>query len=212
MSWGTTVRPYLAGLVVALAIAGVVLLARGRGQHETLITIEPPPDDPQAQSITVFVGGAVASPGVYTLPPGARVDVALAAAGGLSADADPDAVNRALKLRDEAQVIVPRKGAPRPAATAPSGGVSGPGGATPSRAAPTAPAGAAATGPLDVNTAPAADLEHLPGVGPHLAQAIVDYRDAHGPFAGAADLAQVKGISDKMVADWLDAGLIAFGP
>ncbi|HET8630427.1 MAG TPA: helix-hairpin-helix domain-containing protein [Thermomicrobiales bacterium] len=209
MSWGTTVRPYLAGLIVALAIAGVVLLARGRGQHETLITIEAPPDDPQAQTLTVFVGGAVASPGVYTLPRGARVDAAIAAAGGLADEADPDGVNRALKLRDEAQVIVPRKSATRQAATAQPGGVTIPGTATAARPAPTAPA---ASGPLDVNTAAAADLERLPGVGPHLAQQIVDYRDQHGPFAGPADLAAVKGISDKMVAGWLDAGLISFGP
>jgi competence protein ComEA len=202
-------KPYLAGTIVALAIVVSVLLLRGRGPGEPLIVIEPLPD---GQTLTVFVGGAVARPGVYTLQRGDRVDSAIAAAGGFSEEADPDGLNRALKLRDEAQVIVPRKGAPRPTAT--REGVAAAGNTTPA----TVSAGGggsqslAATNPgrVNVNSAAATELERLPGVGPRLAQSIIDYRAANGPFAGPADLAKVRGISERMVESW--AELITFGP
>jgi len=66
------------------------------------------------------------------------------------------------------------------------------------------------TGPLDINNASAAELERLPGVGPKLAQAIVEHRAAHGPFAGPAQLAEVKGISERLIATWGEA--IVYGP
>ena len=207
MSRWSVLRPYVAGVLIALAVAGTMLALRGRDRHETLIAIEPAPE---GQAVTVFVGGAVAHPGVYTLNRGDRVDAAIAAAGGLSDEADPDAVNRALKLRDEAQIIVPRKGAPRPAGAqgAPSPVAAGGLATTPPPAAGAAPT--AMPAPINVNTAPAAELERLPGVGPRLAQQIVDYRAANGPFNTPADLAKVKGISDRMVASWAD--LITYGP
>ncbi len=77
----SSVRPYLAGLVIALAIAGSVLTVRGRGGQETIIRFEAVPE---GQTVTVAVGGAVVRPGVYTLPHGERVDAAIAAAGGFS--------------------------------------------------------------------------------------------------------------------------------
>jgi competence protein ComEA len=66
------------------------------------------------------------------------------------------------------------------------------------------------TGPLDINSASAGDLERLPGVGPKLAQAIVEYRAEHGPFAGPAQLAEVKGISERLIATWGEE--ISYGP
>lgn len=203
----SAVRPYLAGVILGLTVVAAIWLVRGRETHETWVTIEPLPDD---REVTVFVGGAVARPGVYTLKPGDRVEAALAAAGGLSEEADPDGLNRALRLRDEAQVIVPRRGEPRPTtaavgetrpastATRATTGTVSAGSAAASRA-PTAPAGR-----INVNTAPAGDLERLPGVGPFLAQQIVAYRTANGPFVTPADLAKVKGISDTMVSSWTD--------
>ncbi|MGN6561035.1 MAG: ComEA family DNA-binding protein, partial [Thermomicrobiales bacterium] len=100
--------------------------------------------------------------------------------------------------------LVPRKGEPAPALTgeAPPGATAS--GTTP-RATATTPAG-----PINVNTANVDELARLPGVGPHLAQAIVDYRNANGPFTSPADLAHVKGISERMVTSWAD--LIVFGP
>src|ERR671938_350015 len=102
MSAGTRLRPYLAGAVIAAAIVVSILLVRERGRQETVITIEPAA---QGQTVTVFVGGAGGTPGVYTLSRGERVEAASAAAGGFSAEADQDGINRALKLRDEGQVF-----------------------------------------------------------------------------------------------------------
>ena len=170
-------KPYLAGMIVAVAIVASVLLLRGRESGETLIVIEPLPD---GQTLTVFVGGAVARPGVYTLQRGDRVDSAIAAAGGFSEEADLDGLNRALKLRDEAQVIVPRKGASRPTGTRegvaaggspPPTAVSAGGGGSQS-VIPTSP------GRININSAAVTELERLPGVGPRLAQSIIDYRAA----------------------------------
>lgn len=201
-------RPYLAGAIAALLVAGAVVLARASGPRETPIAIERPT---QSTSMAVFVGGAVVAPGVYTLPTGERVDAAIAAAGGFAPDADLDGVNRALKLRDQAQVIVPRKGQARPASPV----------SVPSPAATHSAAGRAdATGtPLsapgsaarvNVNVASARELERLPGVGPSLAARIVAYREANGDFRSAADLAKVKGISDRMVEGW--AELVTYEP
>lgn len=205
MSRWLTFRPYLAGAFAAVFVAGTVSLLRAGGPHETPIAIEKPT---AAASMAVFVGGAVVAPGVYTLPTGERVDAAIAAAGGLAPDADPDGVNRALKLRDQAQVIVPRKGAPRAASPASNAGISTPpSSATGSDGPSTAPA---ASGRVNVNTAPASVLEQLPGVGPSLAARIIEYREANGEFRSLADLAKVRGISERMVASWTD--LVSLDP
>jgi competence protein ComEA len=194
------------GSILAVAAVVTVLLILRMGDDETLITIAPVPTT-QARTVTVFVGGAVVNPGVYTLPHGERIEGAIAAAGGFSPEANQDGINRAQLLRDEAQVVVPRTGEPtatpaRSVAAAPTAV------ATPGSTAPRA--SAATSGPIDVNSAAAAELERLPGVGVKIAQEIVTYRDAHGRFASAADLAKVSGISERMVAGW--EGLITFGP
>ncbi|MFN8516075.1 MAG: ComEA family DNA-binding protein [Thermomicrobiales bacterium] len=175
--------------------------------HETLISIAPAATT-QGQTVTVFVGGAVVRPGVYTLPRGERIEGAIAAAGGFAPEADQDGINRALLLRDEAQIVVPRKGEPTATALRPVAGVSAAPVATAARA--TARGSATPSGPINVNTASATELEQLPGVGAKIAQDIVAYRAANGPFANAADLAKVSGISDRMVAGWGE--LITFGP
>jgi competence protein ComEA len=129
--------------------------------------------------VVVHVAGAVADPGVYHLPGGARVVDAVTAAGGLGADADGNAINLAAVLRDGERVYVPRVGeevlvvaGAEPASTG------------------TAPP----TGPIDVNIATAADLDALPGVGPSTAAAIVAYRDQHGPFQTVDEIGEVRGI------------------
>jgi competence protein ComEA len=136
-----------------------------------------------AETVTVHAAGAVTRPGVYVLPGRARVADLLAAAGGALADADVDTLNLAAKLTDAERVYVPRKGeAPAPAA-----------GDSPTGGSPTG-SGAAATGPIDLNTATAAQLDVLPGVGPTTAKAIVAYRSAHGRFRSVTDLLGVPGI------------------
>lgn len=129
--------------------------------------------------LVVHVAGGVVSPGVYELPPGARVADAVAAAGGPVAGVDPDTVNLAAPLLDGDRIALPRPGEAGPAV--PVGGISH-------------GADGDAAAPVNVNTASAAELDALPGVGPATAAAIVDHRLAHGPFASVDDLEAVRGI------------------
>jgi competence protein ComEA len=132
------------------------------------------------QQVVVHVAGAVATPGLVTLPVGARVADALAAAGGPVADADTDRLNLAQILVDGVRVHVPVVGEAVATEQLVSGGPAG--------------AGSAEPGPVDVNTAGPAELERLPGVGPATARAIIDHRERHGPFRSVEDLLDVRGI------------------
>jgi competence protein ComEA len=147
---------------------------------------------PALSSVVVHVAGAVQAPGVFELSAAMRVADAVAAAGGPLADGDLDALNLAASLVDGQRIYVPHVGEVDPAGV-PSGGspAAGSGG----DAAPGAP-----TGPLDLNTATAADLETLPGVGPATAAAIVEDRDRNGPFASVDDLDRVPGIGPAKLA------------
>ncbi|WUQ01811.1 ComEA family DNA-binding protein [Streptomyces sp. NBC_00247] len=140
-----------------------------------------------AGRIVVDVNGKVRRPGVQHLRAGARVADALHAAGGVLAGTDTTGLNRARILVDGEQVVVGIPMAPQPPGTA---GVPGPGGD-----------GVAQTGPLSLNTATAEQLETLPGVGPVLAQHIVDHRVEHGGFGSVDELRDVTGIGDRRFAD-----------
>ena len=147
--------------------------------------------DPGGAPLTVHVVGAVVAPGVVTVPAGSRAVDAVAAAGGMTAEADPAGVNLARPLADGEQVVVPRPG--EAVAAAPGAGAAG--GVAPVGGAPGAPAA-----PVDLNTASAADLDALPGIGPVLAGRIVETRQAHGPFAAVDELVEVPGIGDAVLA------------
>ena len=141
-------------------------------------TVEPP--TPTPVSIKVYVAGAVNRPDVYELPVDAIVKDAVTAAGGATADADLDRINLATDLADQMEVYVPRKGEAAP--SAPSNG-----------SAPNA------TGEkININTASAEELDKLPGIGPSIAKAIVDYRTKNGPFKKIEDINDVKGIGDAL--------------
>ncbi|WP_428954743.1 helix-hairpin-helix domain-containing protein [Streptomyces sp. cg35] len=134
--------------------------------------------------IVVDVSGKVRRPGVLRLPAGARVADALRAAGGVRPGTDTEGLNRARLLTDGEQVLVGASAAP--AAAAPGG---------PAGAAP-APAG-----PIGLNTATVEQLDTLPGVGPVLAQHIIDYRTEHGGFRSIDELREVNGIGDRRFED-----------
>ena len=144
-----------------------------------------------AAAIVVDVVGAVRQGGVVRLRAGARVVDAITAAGGSTPDADLTRLNLAAVLADGSRVAVPRAGAPAPAVD-PSA-VSG----TP----PTEGDGKPSAGaPVDLNTASAAQLDSLPGIGPATAAAIIGDREAHGPFRSIDDLGRVRGIGDSKLA------------
>jgi competence protein ComEA len=180
-------------VVAAAALVGWTWLGRPAVEPvPAAVTAAAPSSPPTAEApeaaalptgtVVVSVVGLVGSPGLVTLPAGSRVADALAAAGGLLPEADPASVNAAALLTDGQQIAIGVPG------TAPAGEASA-GGA------------AAAGGPLDLNTATAADLDALPGLGPVLAQRIVDHRAEHGPFTSVDQLDDVSGIGPAIFAE-----------
>ena len=140
--------------------------------------------------VTAHAAGQVAAPGVYSVPAGARVADLVTAAGGLLPEADVDRLNLAAKVVDGTRVYIPRQGE-APPSEAPQG--SGGGGVGDASGVPGSP-GAAPGGPVDLNTATAAQLDTLPGVGPATANAILTYRTRNGRFKSVTELLEVPGI------------------
>lgn len=135
----------------------------------------------------VYITGAVKKPGVYSVPSGARVYQALESAGGFAGDADQEGVNLAALTEDGEHIHFPRKGeaaAQAQQANTPQTTVQG-------------NSKKNAGGVININTATAAELEALNGVGPKTAQAILAYREGNGPFARPEDIMLVKGIGAK---------------
>ncbi|WP_436848305.1 helix-hairpin-helix domain-containing protein [Streptomyces griseoviridis] len=159
--------------------------------------------------IVVDVSGKVRDPGVRRLPAGSRVADALRAAGGVRPGTSTEGLNRARFLVDGEQVVVGGAGGAGAASGGGSagmaaGGVAGSaGGAGAGVAAGAVPGavGGVPGAPVSLNTATADQLDTLPGVGPVLAQHIVDYRTRHGGFRSVDELRQVNGIGDRRFAD-----------
>jgi competence protein ComEA len=141
---------------------------------------------PASTGALVHVAGAVRRPGVYRLHDGDRVEDAVERAGGARSGADVNAINLAAKVADGQQVVVPRRGAAAPAV-----GDAGTGDGA---------VGAATQPPVSLNSATAAQLDTLDGVGPATAQKILDWRREHGGFRSIDDLGEVPGIGPKRMA------------
>ena len=155
---------------------------------------EVPEAAPTAEPIIVYISGAVHHPDVYLLPAAARVKDAVLAAGGLTEEADADRINLASRLADGQHIYVPRHGEQPPAELPGEAGAAAPG----------------AEELLNINTASTAELDSLPGIGQSLAQRIVDYRTANGPFQAVEDLQNVKGIGPSLFTQ--HAPLVTVGP
>lgn len=196
-------RGLVALAVGAVAGAGLVLfLGWPRGEQAPPIADRPiigaqsgAPGSPLASDeqpsvtptgvVVVDVAGLVRKPGVHELPAGSRVIDAIQAAGGVAGRGDTTGLNLAQVLVDGEQVLVPTT-AGQPLVT--------PGVAPPS-------AGATSSALVDINTATLEQLDTLPGIGPVLAQAIIDWRTQNGSFASIEQLQEVSGIGEATYAD-----------
>ncbi len=164
----------LLGAIVLGIVLGIAALRVFDDRSAPAIIVR---DAAQTRTISVQVSGAVMAPGVHELDPDARLGDAIVAAGGASADADLAALNLARRLKDGEEIEIP---AIRP--------TPGPGTLT-----------AEGEDRIDVNTASSDELDELPGIGPALADAIIEYRTDNGPFGSVDELARVPGISARMV-------------
>lgn len=150
------------------------------------------PVDGGAGPVVVHVVGAVQSPGVVEVPAGARVHEAVEKAGGPSSEAALEGLNLAEEVQDGVLIWVPTQdeldaGEAPPADQGQSGGSAGGGAEQPEV--------------VNLNTADAAALEELPGIGPALAERIVDHRESHGDFGSLEELAAVSGIGPAILGD-----------
>lgn len=177
-AWLEARRTPLALALLAVAAVGAALWIQRASDYRPLVVAAVSPTPP-ASGPVVYVSGEVARPGVYLLQPGDRAEQAIAAAGGSTAEADLSAVNLAVRLKDEQQVHVPRKG------EAVGIGTAAPGAST------------RISKLVNVNTADVAELELLPKIGPVTAQRIVDYRTRNGPFGDVEDLKTAKLVSSS---------------
>jgi competence protein ComEA len=166
--WLERYRTPLLIVLVGAAVLGLVFFVLRQREGPPPLELQVGDAASSGSEIMVHVTGAVAAPGVYALHEGDRVVDAVEAAGGPSSDADLVTLNLARRVHDEDQVVVPRVGE-QPAASE--------------------IAGASANGALiDINTASAAVLDSLPGIGEAYSNRIVDSRVADGPFQSTEDL------------------------
>src|SRR5665811_1865749 len=186
--WATRGRVAAVAAAALLVLGAVVVL---RAIQETPSVVVPAAAGATVGSapaavpeVVVHVVGQVLQPGLVHLPAGARLADAIDAAGGADPEADLAAINLARVLTDGEQVVVPR-----PGEQPQSAGAAGADGAD--RA-------------IDLNTAATADLDTLPGIGPVLAQRIVDWRTEHGAFTAVDELAEVRGIGSSVLEGMRD--------
>jgi len=163
------------GLIFGLLATGAIWLVSQPPRGEMVRLLPPPTLKPLA----VHVSGAVAHPGVYSLPAGSRVKDAILAAGDTVAGANPNALNLAALLEDGAKIDVPLLNPP-------TVGVLDPTVPPPDRKS--------LSGLTNINLATQAELESLPGIGPVIAQRIIAYRDENGPFTTPEAIQNVAGI------------------
>jgi competence protein ComEA len=171
--------PFLFGRLIGWLAAGLLLLPRRRPRGQPMARRPPPRPAPRP----IYVAGHVAHPGLIELTGGAAAAEALSQAGGPADDANLDEINLAARLSDRQGLYVPGIGETLHA------------GILVSDEEPQLP---------DINSATAAELERLPGIGPSLAKKIEAYRQAQGPFSRIDDLLNVSGIGPAKLSQISD--------
>lgn len=198
-AWFERNRGHLATFVASVGVVGLLQWWGTRPPGVEIQLIEPTraptatvAPTPTPAPVAVFVSGEVAHPDVYLLAPSSRVADAIAAAGGFTGEADTVIVNRAEPVRDGMHVHVPPRGAaPTPGPLTDANPRSRPEGNG-------RESGPARAGPVNINTASAEELDQLPGIGPVIAQRIVEYRTTNGRFRSIDEIKLVSGIGDKL--------------
>ena len=171
----------LAIVAALVVLISVLFVARGSSQEVVAAPIPLEIESVVEQTVMIDVAGAVVNPGVYSLPLNARVFEAIKAAGGLKKGADASDVNQARILKDGEQIYI-----------------------YPTSQSFTSSSGSKITvrknGPIMINRASVKEFESLDGIGPVLANRIVAFRKANGPFAAVEDLMKVPGIGSSTFA------------
>lgn len=160
--------------VVAGVATLVVIMILRQPNHSLVLEFD---ESAREDLQPIWIDGAVQRPGLYLVPEDATLEHAIEVAGGLADDADLDSVGLDEAVSNRNQVVVPES--------------AGPGSSTGDET-------------IDLNTADTDQLEQLPGIGPVLAERIITYREEHGPFEAPEDLANVSGISTRMVEEFHD--------
>jgi competence protein ComEA len=177
----------VAAVLATLAVLRLTAASEGGSGGGAPVRIDRGPRSEAApERLFVHVAGAVRRPGLVRLTTGARVAEAVQRAGGLTPKADLAGVNLAAQVEDGQQVVVPVRGA------APAGGAVG---AEPGVAAPGA--GVAGAPKLSLASATAEQLDQIDGIGPTLAERILEYRTENGGFGSVEELREVEGIGEK---------------
>lgn len=203
---GVCVAALVAVVLIFQSVAGLMTSSRTEIVREEAAqseSVEQADGDAKAPAMEVFihVTGAVVAPGMYSVADDSRVQTAIDAAGGFSEDADTAAINLARAVADGEQIIVPTMEESQAASLAAASGASG-GGSSSGIASRNA---ATVGGKVNINTADAAALDTLPGIGPSTAEKIIADREANGPFVTIEDLQRVSGIGEKKYASLLDS-------
>jgi competence protein ComEA len=172
MKFATRILPIITGVLLGLLAGSILYVLSGKPRGTPVILLPLPTASP----IRVHVVGAVLEPGLYLLPPDSVVKDAILEAGGSLPNADLNTINLAAPLLDGQQIRI--------------GSLQETSSTTPIATSSIS----SSSLKMNINTVDAPDLEDLPGIGPSLAQKIIDYRQEHGPYTSIEDLLNVSGI------------------
>jgi len=173
------------GVIVVDPSRNPAIVYQAGGTHETT-QLQAGPMPVEESIIVVYIVGAVQNPGVFHLPEGSRLVAAVEAAGGFALNADREAANLAMVVRDGMRYRLPRIGEDLDAG---DGELS---------------SGMISSGRININTADMQTLQQLPNIGPARAQAIIDHRTRHGIFQEIDDIRRVSGIGDSIFGQLRD--------